>query len=186
MSMGGEAPSSLVLARRGVVGDRTWAVRTADSEELAQRLGALLGQPVTLTREGEVPHHDDSPVHVLTAQALEQVSARLGAPVDARRFRANVLLDGAGPQLQKGARLALGGSPGAGTDALALRLGDPMPRCVMVGMAQGRAGTGELVEDRRVLKAFSGAAGPALGFMAWVEREGTMALGDTVRALPAR
>ncbi len=233
-SMGGQSCQELTFQVRGVVGDREWAVLTADgglgsgktsrrfrrlegllhcvaratgpgstappsvrlpdgsvhpadSPLLATTLSELVGQPVTLGKEGEIPHHDDSPVHVLTTGALEDLGVRLGAPLDRRRFRANVLVDG---PVEPGMRLALG-------DGAVLRIGAPMPRCVMVTMSQGPAqGSGQgpaqgpvqggLAEDRRVLKALPGGEnGPELGFMAYVERAGTAAVGDPVAILGA-
>ncbi len=65
-----------------------------------------------------------------------------------------------------------------------LRIGGPMPRCVMVGMSQGAGPCGgALAEDRWVHKALPGERGPELGFMAVVERAGTTAVGELVTIL---
>ncbi len=211
-SMGGESCDELVLEERGAVGDRVWAVLTADgflgsgkssqrfrrldgllhcsarsddpvpvvtlpdgsehlvdSEQLAALLSAQVGQPVTLAVEGDVPHHDDSPVHVASTLELDALAVRLGGPLDPRRFRANILVDG---PIERGMRLALGDGP-------VLVVGEAMPRCVMVTMSQPG-----VAEDRRVLREMTGVRGPELGFMAYVERSGSAAVGDPVLVLP--
>jgi len=64
--------------------------------------------------------HDEGPVHVLTVEELRGV----GSP-DVRRFRPNVLLDGAD---------ALAGVVTIGS--VQLQVVRPMPRCVMTSLAQ--------------------------------------------------
>lgn len=49
-----------------------------DDPDAADRLTAVLGRPVTLAREGSVPHHDEAPVHVLTGAALRGLGRALG------------------------------------------------------------------------------------------------------------
>lgn len=100
---------------------------------LDEALSWHVGRPVSLGREGEVSHFDDGPLHLVTTSSVAAVAADHGAPVDARLFRANFLLDnGAGAGFAEdgwyGARLAVG-------EAL-LEVVQPMPRCVMVDMAQ--------------------------------------------------
>lgn len=186
VAVSGAAGSDLGWAAGEVVGSRPvdgtplvtlpdGSCHAADSPDLADRLSALLGQPVTLAVEGDVPHHDDAPVHVLSTLELVALGDRLGEPVDPRRVRANVLVDG---PVTTGMRLALEDGP-----VLVVR--DPMPRCVMVTMAQDVPGRGRIADDRRVLKAATGAHGPELGFMATVERGGAVAVGGRVQVLPA-
>ena len=63
------------------------------AERASALVSAALGRPVTLRAEGAAPHHDESPVHVITTAGLHRLSERLGEPVDPARFRANVVLD---------------------------------------------------------------------------------------------
>ncbi len=107
--------------------------RLTPGPALDEALSRHVGRPVSLGREGGVSHFDDGPVHLVTTSALRTVADEHGAPVDARRFRANLLLDngtdaGFAEDGWYGARLAVG-------EAL-LEMVQPMPRCVMVDMAQ--------------------------------------------------
>ena len=61
--------------------------------EASSLVSETLGRRVTLRPEGEVPHHDESPVHVVTTAALRRLSELLGERVDAARFRANVVIE---------------------------------------------------------------------------------------------
>jgi uncharacterized protein YcbX len=56
-------------------------------------VSAAIGRQVTLRPEDRVSHHDEAPVHVITTAALRRVGGLLGEPVDATRFRANVVLE---------------------------------------------------------------------------------------------
>lgn len=139
-------------------------------------LSQVLGQPVSLVAEGEVPHHDDGPVHVLTAATLAHVRDLVpDAAIPARRFRPNVVLDGPGPGLVEhgwvGAVIALG-------DQVRLRVVDLMPRCVMVSAAQA-----DLPADPRVLRSLPGPDGPILGVLAEVQRPGQVRVGDAALVL---
>jgi uncharacterized protein len=215
-SLGGEQPERVTLDRRGVVGDRFWAVHDregrfgsgkttrrfrrvdgllrfrssldggvpvvlapdgrqapVDTAEAAELLSDGLGRPLVLRRESDVPHHDESPVHVITTAGVRAVAALLGRPVDPRRFRANVVLDVPGTGFPEdgwiGRTLELG-------DEVALRLGPPMPRCVMVDLAQA-----DLPRDGRILTALGGRPEPTFGLTAWVLRAGTVRRGDPAR-----
>lgn len=86
----GEQPKQLWLAESGPMGDRVWALRTADgrlgsgksSRRLSRldrmlemsagpgRLTGIFGQPVYPERAGQLPHHDASPLHLVTTSSL--------------------------------------------------------------------------------------------------------------------
>ena len=87
---------------------------------------------VTLRPETDVQHHDEAPVHVLTTASLRHLERLLGAPVDVRRLRPNVVLEVEGDGFVEdawiGRDLRLGD--------VVLTLGPGMPRCVMVDAAQ--------------------------------------------------
>lgn len=151
---------------------RSWR---ADTPEAAAALSASCGEPLRLAPEGTVPHHDDAPVHVLTTASVRALAERVGAPLDPRRFRANLLL-------------GLDETPGSPTPwpeddwlgltltvgEVVLRLTAPMTRCVMVNAAQPG-----IVDDARVLRSL-GDRGARLGLMADVVVPGVVRRGDRV------
>jgi uncharacterized protein YcbX len=95
-------------------------------------------------------------------------TATLGA-WDGRRFRANVVLDGAGEEALTGARVHLG-------EAL-LQVGTPIPRCVMVTRPQ----PGGIARDTGILKTIHRERGGELAVAARVLGSGTVRTGDAVR-----
>jgi hypothetical protein len=90
---------------------------------------------------------------------------------DARRFRANVVLTGAGEDSLLGRRVRCGGAE--------LRLTAPIPRCVMVTRPQA----GGLPRDTSVLKAVHRERGGVLAVGALVTRAGTVVAGDPLAVL---
>ncbi len=147
----------------------------ADSPGLGTALSRAAGQELSVRTEGDVPHHDDAPVHVITTAALTSLGARLGARPDPRRFRANLVVDldrhdgtpGAWPEDDwLGRTLTVGG--------VVLRLTAPMQRCVMVNSAQPG-----LPADARVLRALADRS-LHLGVMADVLVPGVVRAGDPV------
>jgi uncharacterized protein len=224
-SLGGEQPHRVDVDRRGVLGDRLWAVHDpdgrfgsgkttrrfrrmpgllalratydgdvpvvafpdgrslrVDEEEVHTALSAHVGRPVRLTREGAVPHADEGPVHLVTTSSLRAASG--GLPVDPRRTRANLVLDTEGVRdalLASGAPVAeapafpeddwVGRRLHVGTVVLGLTA--PMPRCVMVGMAQDG-----LPDDREVHRQVLRRHDGDLGLVADVLVPGSFAVGD--------
>lgn len=146
------------------------ATYRADDPAAGDALSALLGQPLVLRPESDVQHHDDSPLHVITTAGVRRIAALLGAPVDASRFRANVLLDVDGEgfveDTWKGRELHLG-------QEVVLRLGAAMPRCVMVSMPQNG-----LPHDPSILAELGRSHDVDFGLQASVLRGGTMRIGD--------
>jgi uncharacterized protein YcbX len=215
-SLCGECPSQVEVDRRGVVGDRLWAVydedgrfgsgkttsrfrrmpgllelRSAydgdvpvitfpdgtslrgDDPTVHAALSAHVGRAVSLRAEGEVPHADEGPLHVVTTASL-RASAE-GTPVDARRARANLVVDtgaaeGFVEDLWLGRRLRIG--------TVEIALTAPMPRCVMVGMAQDG-----LPDDRAVLRELLRRHDGQLGLVADVLVAGSVRVGDEATLL---
>lgn len=64
-----------------------------DNPAVHDVLTRWIGRAVTLVREETIAHFDEGPLSLLTTTALAAVAASVGASVDARRFRANVLID---------------------------------------------------------------------------------------------
>jgi uncharacterized protein YcbX len=105
----------------------------ADSTRAALRMSDVVGEPVTIEREGVVPHLDDGPIHLLTTASMRWLGERVpDAVIDARRFRPNVVLDTDADGLVEeswiGEMVHIG-------DA-ALRVERRAVRCVMASMAQ--------------------------------------------------
>ncbi|HEX6267353.1 MAG TPA: MOSC domain-containing protein [Burkholderiales bacterium] len=130
-------------------------------------LSRVLGLPVTLAREEEVPHHDSAPVHLVTTASLRWLRT------DVRRFRPNIVVDlpGEAPVEQSwiGRTLAIG-------DSAVLRIIESTERCVMTTFAQS-----DLPADPGVLKRIARDADLRFGVYAEVVQPGTVACGDPVR-----
>jgi uncharacterized protein YcbX len=131
---------------------------------------------VVLAREGDVPHHDDGPLHLVTTASLRWAARVHGRAVDPRRLRPNLVLDTDGDGLVEeqwlGRRVAVG-------DELVVEVLDPMPRCVMVDLDQ--AG---LRVDGGLLKDLTAHNDGCLGVLARVVRPGRVATGDVARLSP--
>ena len=141
-----------------------------DDREVHAALSAHVGRSVRLAREGQVPHADEGPVHLVTTASLAAASG--GAPVDGRRTRANLVLEtDPGGFLEDGwlgRRLCVGSAE--------LVLTDLMPRCAMLGAAQDG-----LPDDRSVLREVLRRHYGHLGLVADVSVPGSFALGDDAR-----
>ena len=140
--------------------------------EVDALLSAHVGQRVSLRPETTIPHHDEAPLHVVTTASLRRLAELSGRPVDARRARANVVLDVDGDgfveDAWKGRRLRLG-------ESLVIALGPGMQRCVMVDAEQpGLAHGGGL------LRTLGRMHGTELGLQANVVETGEVAVGDAV------
>ncbi|HET7311927.1 MAG TPA: MOSC domain-containing protein [Mycobacteriales bacterium] len=119
---------------------------------------------------------DYGAVHLVTTRELDALSATAGSPVDPRRFRPNVLIDGV-DVLSPGMRVQIGD--------VVLRVNVPTPRCVVPKLAQR-----EVPEDLSVLTAVArqerkqvATLGRAacVGVYATVEHSGCVHTGDGVQ-----
>ncbi len=154
----------------------TWTdgrVLDVGDAELDLALTDLAGRRATVLREGEVEHHDDGPVHLLTTSSLDWFAGLLGHPAPPARFRPNLVvstpgLDGPAEQGWVGRQVQVG--------EVLLRVVMPMPRCVMTTMPQAH-----LPEDKAVLRGLTEHAGADFGVLAEVVRTGTVSEGDVVR-----
>lgn len=136
-------------------------------------LSEVLGQPVTLVREGAISHLDAGPLHVITTASLRWLKTLLpDAHVDDRRFRPNVLIDL--PGTTEVERHWLGKTLQVGE--VVLRVRKLTERCVMVNLPQG-----DLPHDSRVLRSFASDTGPNFGVYAEVREPGTIKQNDRVR-----
>jgi uncharacterized protein YcbX len=154
----------------------------ADDPSVHDALSAYVGRPVRLEPEGEISHFDDGPVHLVTTSGLRAVAKAHGGPVDVRHFRPNVVLDtgdaaGYPEDDWLGRRLVIGD--------VELEIVAPMPRCVMVTMAQvDLAGERELlgtVADTHPGDPAAGGSGAGdFGVLAEVRRPGRLTLDSLV------
>jgi uncharacterized protein YcbX len=160
--------------------------RTSDDAVLS----AWLGRPVTLREAGaEQPRYespdddfDDRPTsrwhdwagaagafHDNPDGRLTLVSTGTLGTWDRRRFRSNVLLDGAGEDDLVGRRVRLGG--------VLLAIGEGVPRCVMVTRPQ----PGGIGRDTGVLKTVHRERGGDLAVAATVLRPGSLRVGEELQ-----
>ena len=216
-SMLGERRESLLLERRGVVGDRLYAVRDeagkfgsgkttrrfrlmnglyqfrarydgesplitfpdgatlrGDDPAIHAHLSDVLGISVQLSREGDISHFDDGPIHLVTTASLRALSALLARDeTDARRFRPNIVVETDGEGFQEdsweGRDILLG-------DTVRLCVTKQTERCVMVNFAWD-----ELREEPRALRALAQTHDACMGVYADVLTPGALRQGDQIR-----
>jgi hypothetical protein len=220
-SMLGERRESLLLERRGVVGDRLYAVRDeagkfgsgkttrrfrlmnglfrfranydgetpvitfpdsatlrGDDSAIHARLSDALGISVHLSREADISHFDDGPIHLVTTASLRALGALLAQDeiqdeADARRFRPNIVVETGGESFLEdsweGREILLG-------DHVRLRVTKQTERCVMVNFAWD-----ELGEEPRALRALAQAHDACMGVYADVLTPGILRKDDLVR-----
>jgi uncharacterized protein len=216
-SMLGERRESLLLERRGVVGDRLYAVRDeagkfgsgkttrrfrlmnglyqfrarydgesplitfpdgatlrGDDPAIHAHLSDVLDISVQLSREGDISHFDDGPIHLVTTASLRALSALLARDeTDARRFRPNIVVETDGEGFQEdsweGRDILLG-------DTVRLRVTKQTERCVMVNFAWD-----ELREEPRALRALAQTHDACMGVYADVLTPGALRQGDQIR-----
>ncbi len=152
-------------------------------------LGALLGRPLELRAETDAPHHDDSPLHLVTTTALATLAREVGHDVPAARFRPNLVIDtlGHAPLADEHSREHHSGYPDDRWQGRRLAIGREvvvrvdagMPRCVMVTAEQG-----DLPRDPVVLTTLGRVHDVEFGVQASVVRTGLVCAGDEVRLLP--
>jgi len=173
----------LLLASARVRADRSVEVVLPDgrSGSTDEELSAWLGRPVRLVRasSGHEPtyesdehrlwggppgaFHDDGNVRVsiLGTETISRMS-----DWDLRRFRPNIVVDGADEDALVGSRVLLGGA--------ILRVVQPVVRCVMVTRPQ----PGGIERDLDVLRTINRERGGNLAVGARVLEPGTVRVGD--------
>lgn len=69
-------------------------VLTNKDSSMNSKLSEILGQSVTLTKEAEISHFDDSAIHILTTSSLSLLKKLLpNSGINSRRFRPNIVID---------------------------------------------------------------------------------------------
>ena len=147
----------------------------SDDEKLPDLSMVRMTDMVNFTRYSTPPGMfvDLAPVHVMSQTSLQTIGAEIGADIDVRRFRPNVLLalnnpDDELPESQwTGSHLTIGG---ARLDVLM-----PTIRCVVPSRAQPGFDV-----DRRITKAVAVKAQRCLGVYCWVGSGGGVRVGDDV------
>jgi uncharacterized protein YcbX len=149
------------------------------SDELAEELKGQLkdrlrNQPIYAVHLKSA--HDAEPMSVVTTYALDKLSDRLGAPVDPRRFRQNLIIDTTGAavpheQTWIGGNLVIG--QGEQAPVLSITRGDE--RCMMPNLDPDTA-----VQDPRVLRTIAQEQNTMMGVYAAVARQGLVRVGDPV------
>lgn len=164
-----------LLELRATHVDGTVMVAFPDGESLPvhslaaeERLSGFIGEPLTFAREADVSHFDDGAVSIIGTASVAALAAERGAPVDAARFRANVLLDTTEPHMEEawvGRHLRLGSA--------VVRIDLPSIRCVMINMK-----TADLPAQPGNLKAVARLNDSRLGVIASVVQPGAVRAGD--------
>src|SRR5579862_1424984 len=154
----------------------------AEDPETPARVGAIVGESVTLALEDGVSHLDDSPLHLLTRASLRWLAGRVPDQLEVRRFRPNVVVETfEGPR----ASSSEGGSLSRPEDAwvghalqigsVVVRVAKPTERCVMVTLPQPG-----IHFAPQVLRELETAVEGRLGVYADVITEGDIGVGDEV------
>jgi uncharacterized protein YcbX len=140
-----------------------------DDPDIHDYLSAHVRQPVTLVREDDVSHFDDSPLHLITTAGLRSLGL---VAADIPRFRPNVVIDVPGNGFVEdtwiGRELLLGD--------VRLRITGSAVRCVMIGMAQE-----DLPERPELLRQVGDRHETCFGVYATVVAPGDIALGTEAR-----
>jgi uncharacterized protein YcbX len=151
----------------------------SDDEKLPDFSMMRVSDMVNFTRYSTPPGMfvDLAPIHVLTKTSLETIGAEVGSDLDVRRFRPNVLLalDNPSEELPEshwtGSHLTIGD--------VDLNVAMPTIRCVMPSRAQPG-----IEVDRRITKAVATRADRCLGVYCWVQKGGSVRVGDGVALQP--
>jgi len=150
-------------------------IMTASGEPVDgdERLAEALDRPgVRLAEESDIPHHDASPVHIVTTAGLRWLQDALPeSELTSHRFRPNIVIDAPGARTVEqdwiGDDLIIGD--------VRLRVLDPTERCRMVGASQPG-----LDDDNRVLKTLGVISDLQFGVYAEVLEPGSIVVNDRV------
>jgi uncharacterized protein YcbX len=151
---------------------RSFAVH---DDALREALEGALGQPLFLLRDHR-GNHDRGQVSLFSLGLAADLSARLGKPVDPRRFRANIYM-----QPEAGSEVSEADLPGkvlAIGPELRIAVTERDQRCVMITLDPDTA-TG----DPSVLKAVAQEYANCAGVYATVLHAGTVHAGDAVEVV---
>jgi len=146
---------------------------SVDDPVAAERLSALLGRPLSFGAEADVTHFDDGPVSLIGIGSVRALAEARGEDVDARRFRANVVLDTLAAFDEDE---PIGRQVRIGEVVLDVLLASP--RCVMINMASA-----DLPAQPGNLAALGRLHDACLGVIARVVTPGRITTGDELTVL---
>ena len=174
-----------LLRYRASVDDAAVVVRTPHGEQLDVRDPRLLAEitdaanePLRLVRLWRRAYDSaGADVSIITTQSIQAISDLAERPLEAARFRPNVVVDATAEapfreEKWVGSSVAIGD----GSDRGRLRLTRKDPRCRIVSLDPH---TGD--EDARIHKVIVDTRKNNLGAYATVERTGTLAVGQVLR-----
>ena len=139
---------------------------------LAARLAAACGEEVRLLQLGRGTF-DSMPVSVVTGAMFRALGEAFGGPLDAARFRINLILDSEAREEEWLGRTLIFGE---GDAAVRLRVNRPIPRCRMITIDPATA-----ERDPAVLRLVAERFGNMVGAYCAPDRPGTVRAGDRVR-----
>jgi uncharacterized protein YcbX len=148
-------------------GTESWL---AGDPQLDAQLSRSLGEPVRVVPESGTSHFDDSPVSLVSTASLRWCAAELGVDADARRLRANLVIEASTAFIEEswvGTDVAIGSA--------VLRVVARTTRCRTIDLAQDGADA-----TRRWLKPLGDSRQSQIGVYAQVVRPGTVRVGDPV------
>lgn len=140
----------------------------AGARALDEELSRVMGTPVAVTPERDVPHQDMGAVSLISTATLRWCASRWGIDADPRRLRANIVFAAEEPFVEEqwqGKLLVVGQA----------RLGvvERAPRCRMIDIAQDGARP-----DGRWLKPLAAERDMFLAMYADVDAVGLISIGD--------
>ncbi len=146
-----------------------------DDEHLDAAISEILREPLKLALEDDVPHHDDSPVHLISSASLDWLAIQLGSRVDERRFRPNLVVEIPGQTLIENDWLQRELLIGRNSRFL---VKSRTTRCRMTTLAQD-----DLHADDRVLSELARKSQSSFGVYLEVLEAGTIRVDDPVTLL---
>src|SRR5262245_49805645 len=193
MILTGRREPRLLLASAWLPNGRP-VIRLDDGREVetSDELSAWLDRPVELVAPGDTPATYEDPRDVERetdwvawegpsgsfhdgASVVSMVSTRSLADYDRRRFRQNLILDGADRELDECTLVGHDATVGS----VGLHVRKPIDRCIMVTRAQPG-----LPADLGVLKRLIRERDNLMGVGAEVYRDGTLRVGDALHPVP--
>jgi len=149
------------------------ATRRGGDRNLDAALSDACAQPVTLTREAEVPHFDAGAVHLVTTSALAWLQNQLpDCTVEPSRFRPNLVVDDDGAALDD--KDWIGGIIRIGD--VELEVAEATERCGMVAFPQG-----SYAFEPKILRTITQNANLNFGLYANVRATGVLSVNDPLR-----
>jgi uncharacterized protein YcbX len=174
----------------GVVadGDRVdtdfYGFRTVEGNEVvgpwSEAVSSYVGQPVRLIRARAGDGYDVTPVSIVSTASIERLNRETGEPVDPRRFRMLLQVDGCeAHEEDTWTRVAIGEA----IVRIGSQLGGPLPRCAVI--TQNPDSGKRDLDTLRLIKRYRGQEhdGIMFGVYASVEQPGRVKLGDAVDPL---